>query len=81
MSAVSPLPPGLAAAIAQMQATRDRIAARRAAFPAQADRPTPAPAGPSARPSPRRGHGTPGPERLNRPVQVGRVIHVWWNWD
>ena len=59
-----------------MQATRDRLAARRAAFPAQADRPAP-----SAPSSQRRGRGTPGPERLNRPVQVGRVIRVWWNWD
>ena len=77
MTAVAPLPPGLEEAIARMQLTRDRMAARRAAFPAQADQPPQA----STRVPRRRGHGTPGPERLNHPVQVGRVIRVWWNWD
>ena len=75
--AVSPLPPGLAGAIASFQALRDRQAARKAAFPAQADGPPqPAPAIPQ-----RRGRGTPGTERLNRPVPIRDAVRPWWNWD
>lgn len=76
--AVSPLQPGLEEAIARMQLTRERLAAKRGIRPI-----VPNMARAVALPLPARpvAPSKPGPERLNRPVQVGRVIRVWWNWD
>lgn len=76
--AVNPLPPGLEEAIARMQVTRDRLAAKRGQrqIAPNMARAAVAPVPPLPRTS-----SKPGPERVNRPIQVRQAVNIWWNWD
>ncbi len=73
-----PHAPGLDAAVAAMHALRERQAARRQQYRHPPETPPSAPLVPRERPS---RWGQPGPERVNRPIQVGGAVRIWWNWD